>query len=265
MPDTLSAERISTGEATSDPSAVRAFFDGWSLYRKIVDENYLHHRSVGEALGRWLDTKPEGFSFLDLGCGDGAFSSGLLRDRPVTTYAGIDLSPVALDLARSNLQQLGVPCDLTEGDFLRDLDSVQGRFDVVYIGLSLHHLLRSEKARFLPLIREKVASGGALVIFDPVLNPGETRSVYMGRWVDHAQWSWKALSGEDLGRAVEHVTSSDHPEEISTLNRLALDAGFHAAEVLFIDRTDFYALMVFRSDDFVLGGQGDLPAGHGRL
>ena len=263
MPSVPPEDEMTVGMTVSDPAVVRAFFDGWSLYRRIVDEDYLCHRSVGEALGRWLDAREGGFSFLDLGCGDAGFSAALLAGRSVTAYSGMDLSPVALGLARANLEQLGAPFLLTEGDFQRDLSSVQGTFDVVYIGLSLHHLMRREKEGFFPLLREKVAPGGALLIFDPVLNPGESRDCYMGRWVDHAEWSWKALSGEDVSRAVEHVTTSDHPEEIATLNRFALSAGFHSAEVLFLDRTDFYALMVFRSDDFAprpsggLRGSGD--------
>jgi len=263
MPDTTFPEPMPGTAASSDPATVRAFFDGWSLYRRIVDEDYLYHRSVADALGGWLDGRTGGFSYLDLGCGDAAFSAAVLAGRSVTSYAGMDLSPVALGLARGSLERLGVPFLLTKGDFQRELSSVQGTFDVVYIGLSLHHLMRREKEDFFLHLREKIAPGGALLIFDPVLNPGESRDCYMGRWVDHAEWSWKALSGEEVSRAVEHVTTSDHPEEIATLNRFALSAGFHAAEVLFLDRTDFYALMVFRSDDFATRGSGGLRGGDG--
>lgn len=265
MADTTPPSPDATLAEASDPAKVRAFFDGWALYRRIVDEDYLCHRSVSEAMGGWLDARPSGFSFLDLGCGDASFSAALLTDRPVTAYAGMDLSPVALGLAQSSLECLGVPFLLTEGDFQRDLPSIQGTFDVVYIGLSLHHLMRREKEDFFHRLRDKVAPGGSLLIFDPVLNPGETRDGYMGRWVDYAEWSWKALSGEEVSRAVEHVTTSDHPEEIATLNRFALSAGFHAAEVLFLDRSDFYALMVFRSDDFAPRGSGGLRGGDGEV
>lgn len=244
-----------------DSSAVRAFFDGWSLYRRIVEEDYLYHRSVGGALGKWIGSWERGFSFLDLGCGDGSFAVNLLAKSRLQSYAGIDLSPVALGLADGNLRALGVPVDLREGDFQKDLDPLSGKFDVVYTGLSLHHLKRAEKEAFFGKVRDKVAPGGSFVIYDPILNPGETRDLYMGRWVDHAQWSWTALSGEDLGRAVDHVTSSDHPEEIATLNRFAHRSGFHSAQILFMDRTDFYALMVFRADDSAPRDPGDLPAG----
>ena len=226
--------------------AVREFFDGWNLYRRIVDHDYLHHRSVSGSLARWLDGREPGYSWLDLGCGDAAFSAELLAGRPLRSYTGVDLSSVALGLARKNLESLEVPVTLLEGDFTERLDRVSGAVDLVYIGLSLHHLLRREKERFFEAIHGRISRGGALIVYDPVLNPGETRNLYLGRWVDNARWSWNALTEGELDGAVGHVTSSDHPEEITTLNRFAISAGFQPAEILFMDRTNFYALMVFR-------------------
>ncbi|MEI7962784.1 MAG: class I SAM-dependent methyltransferase [Verrucomicrobiota bacterium] len=93
-----------------DPEAVVAFFNGWSLYRRIVDNDYLYHRSVKASLGEWLNEMESElgrpFSFLDLGCGDGLFSSEVLEGRSLSSYTGIDISPVALDLAARNTLQL---------------------------------------------------------------------------------------------------------------------------------------------------------------
>jgi len=232
-------------EEGRDSAAVQAFFNGWSLYRRIVDNDYLCHRSVRQALAAWLDGFGRPFSFLDLGCGDAEFSSGILKGRPLRSYTGIDLSPVALDLAAQNTRDLPFPCSLQAGDFLTSLSTLPEHYDIIYIGLSLHHLSRREKEFFFGALRRKLAPGGVLLVFDPVLTPGESRESYMGRWVDHAQWSWSALTVEEIEGAVEHVTTSDFPEEISTLNRMAVAAGFTPADVLFTDRTDFYALMAF--------------------
>jgi SAM-dependent methyltransferase len=230
-----------------DAEAVRDFFNGWTLYRRIVDNDYLYHRSVGDVFSRWLDRMDGPFNFLDLGCGDAEFSSGILSGRALRSYTGIDLSPVALELAHQNTASLGVPCNLIVGDFLLSLSALPEEYDLIYIGLSLHHLSRQEKEFFFGELRRKVSPGGSLLIFDPVLTPGEARASYLGRWSDHAQWSWNALTVEEVAGAVQHVTTSDFPEELSTLNRMAVAAGFHSAEVLFMDRTDFYALMVFQA------------------
>lgn len=234
-------------EQIHDAQSVRAFFDGWNLYRRIVESDYLYHHSVRDALNAWLDAFERPFSFLDLGCGDAEFGTGLLKGRAVLSYTGIDISPVALDLAAKNTRDFPASCSLQTGDFLTALSSLPESFDLIYIGLSLHHLKRGEKEIFFNELRRKLKSGGRLLIFDPVLKPGESRESYMRRWVDHAKHSWSALTGEEVAAAVEHVTSADHPEEISTLNRMASASGFRNAEILFADPTRFYALMVFRS------------------
>jgi SAM-dependent methyltransferase len=229
-----------------DAADVREFFNGWSLYRRIVDHDYLYHRSVREALSAWFDAFDRPFSFLDLGCGDAEFTSGLLKGRRLLSYTGLDLSPVALDLAAKNTVELAAPCNLQTGDFLTSLSTLPKCYDIIYIGLSLHHLPRREKEFFFGELQTKLAPGGVLLVFDPVLNPGESRESYMGRWVDYAEWSWKALSVEEIAGAVQHVTSSDFPEEVATLNRMAVGSGFRPAEILFMDHTDFYALMAFQ-------------------
>lgn len=230
-----------------DASSVRDFFNGWSLYRRIVDNDYLYHRSVREALSRWLDDLGRPFSFLDLGCGDADFSSGILRGRSLQSYTGIDLSPVALDLAHQKTSLLGVPCSLITGDFMTGLGRLPSRYDIIYIGLSLHHLQQREKEFFFGELRRKLNPGGVLLIFDPVLMPGESRESYMRRWVDHTRSSWNALTMDEVSEAVEHVTTSDFPEEIASLNGMAVGAGLKPAVVLFTDPTDFYALMAFHN------------------
>lgn len=236
---------ISPGPRNAE--AVRDFFNGWNLYRRIVEHDYLCHRSAREALASWLDGLERPFGFLDLGCGDASFGVEVLAGRTVTSYTGIDISPVALDLARGNTRTIRGPVTLIAGDFLTGIGSLPASYDVIYIGLSLHHLSRQEKEFFFGELRRRTAPGGSLLVYDPILSPGEVRDAFMGRWVDHAKWTWKSLTMEELDGAVEHVTTSDFPEEVGTLNRMAVAAGFHPAEILFTDRSDFYSLMEFRS------------------
>ena len=231
--------------ANRDPDSVREFFNGWALYRRIVDNDYLCHRSAKQALTQWLHQFGRPFSFLDLGCGDAAFSAEVLTGQAVTSYTGMDISPVALDLAAQNTQQIKAPCSLRVGDFLTEISALPEAYDIIYIGLSLHHLRQSEKETFLRELRRRLAPGGALVVYDPVLLPGETRDAYMIRWVDDAERNWSALSIKDVAEAVKHVTTSDFPEEIATLDSMAVSSGFQHSEILFTDPDRFYALMAF--------------------
>ena len=241
------ANNPTTTVVSHNAEAAKEFFNQWSLYRRVVENDYLYHRSVRESLKGWLDALDRPFSFLDLGCGDAAFSSELLEGRAVTSYTGMDLSPVALELAVENMRKIEAPVSLLQGDFMMEVASLPSAYDIIYIGLSLHHLLRREKEFFFEILRSKLAPHGYLLIFDPVLSPGEGRTTYIGRWVDHAQWTWRALNRDEIRGAVHHVTTSDFPEEIGTLNRMAISAGFKPARILFMDRTDFYALMAFQT------------------
>jgi SAM-dependent methyltransferase len=136
-------------QSSRDAEAVRDFFNGWNLYRRIVDNDYLYHRSVKASLGEWLNEMESElgrpFSFLDLGCGDGLFSSEVLEGRNLSSYTGMDISPVALDLAARNTLQLKAPCTLRAGDFMTEIASLPDTYDIIYIGLSLNHLPRVEK------------------------------------------------------------------------------------------------------------------------
>lgn len=225
-----------------DPAAVRAFFDQWAFYRKIVDRNYLKHREAMAALGGWMDRRLAApFSFLDMGCGDASFTTAVLAGRPVERYCGIDLSPVALDLARESTKALGVSVDFRCADFS---DGPDGRWDVIYVGLSFHHIAAIEaKREFLGRVRAALAPGGFFVFFEPARRNAEVRGDYLARWMEDVRRTWVDLSAEEVAAVERHVTQSDFPETIDDYRRLGAEAGFSASEIVFRDDQDFYAVI----------------------
>lgn len=71
----------------------------------------------------------EGFgSVLDLGTGTGAILISLLAERPGVRGTGVDLSPAALDVARTNAQMIGVEAEFAVSDWFA---AVTGRFDLI--------------------------------------------------------------------------------------------------------------------------------------
>ena len=89
----------------------------WSTYRQIVDHDLMEHRALSAELAKSLNSylqqrqaKAEAgaingnpnLAMVDLGCGDLALLAPLLRQLPLSSYPGLDLSPQALPLANKS-------------------------------------------------------------------------------------------------------------------------------------------------------------------
>ena len=139
----------------------------WQTYRKMVDNNYLFHR---EAYGRLrellLAEVARPFRFLDIACGDASATAGALAGTPIAHYAGIDLSIPALEIARSTLTTLSCPITLHHRDFCEALREWSEPADIVWIGLSLHHLHAREKCSVMRDVRRILRDDGILLIYE---------------------------------------------------------------------------------------------------
>lgn len=111
------------------------FLRGWRTYRKFLDLNYMFHCEVYACLrGVLIAEAPPGFRFLDVACGDAAASVTALAGTDIGSYAGIDISRPALDLAAVELAVLRCPVTLIEQDFAGALADWKDLVDVVWIG-----------------------------------------------------------------------------------------------------------------------------------
>lgn len=231
-------------ESRQDAERVRAFFDRWRLYRKVLTLDYLSHREAYAALGAALKSVRAPFSFLDLGAGDADCTTAMLRELPVASYEAVDLSGVALGLAEENAGRLSCPKRFTQADFAEYIagDSC-GTFDVIFIGLSLHHLPAADKAAFLPKLRSKLAEGGSFFFYEPIRNATESRADVMSRWWTHAQAAWIGLDSAELEEVREHIFEHDYPESLDAYETMARAGGFRDFEVLYVSPGDFYALV----------------------
>ena len=224
-------------------SEVRQFFAQWEIYQTLMERNYFSHREVGQILHERLRALPPGFSFMDLGAGDAAFSSRFLTGLPLGAYEAVDLAEPALERARIHCRLLPCPCRFTLGSFIEEIPRRQAEADVLYIGLSLHHLPRAQKEEFFPFLARALKPGGRLYFYEPVLRPGERREECLQRWWDMAQVQWTALDPERLRLAWDHVSGSDYPEEPAVWEQLGQAAGFSSAAHLYTEPQGFYALL----------------------
>ena len=133
--------------------AVHSFFSQWEIYRLCIGHNTLFHREVGEILRRELIARMQPLTFLDLACGDADLTAIALRGSKVGNYTGVDFSAPAVALAANKIAELEP-------------------FDVIYLGLSLHHLQRETKHEMMKNLKRATAPGGIFYLFEPVLHSG---------------------------------------------------------------------------------------------
>jgi ubiquinone/menaquinone biosynthesis C-methylase UbiE len=227
--------------------AVHTFFSQWDIYRLCIEHNTLFHREVGEMLRRELRARAEPFTFLDLACGDADLTAAALHGTKVSAYTGVDFSAPALALAANKIAQLACPRRLHEADFTEFLRSKDETFDVIYLGLSLHHLEREAKRVTMKHLRRATATGGTCYLFEPILHGGEGREGYVERWARAMAGPYDPFPAAARDALREHVTESERPESAEDYHSFAREAGFNRGEVLFTDSGNFYALFKFHT------------------
>ncbi len=241
----MASETNAPTASTADASTVALFQQDWKLYRKMVDNNFLFHREAYGRLHRLLvEDMPRPFRFLDIACGDASASIGALRETQIAHYHGIDFSGAALELAGKALRELNCKVKLEQRDFLDAFHGRTGSEDVVFIGLSLHHLRKPEKLSFMKQIRNSLAESGLFVIYENTSPDGEDRASWMKRW-DLQKPFWTAYSDDEWNAMAAHVHAADFPETDATWHALGRDAGFSSVRGLFAAPGDLFRMYCF--------------------
>ncbi|MER9832613.1 class I SAM-dependent methyltransferase [Mesorhizobium sp. M0134] len=205
-----------------------------AAYRKIVGENLMFHREVYGLLRNVLSQqmlKP--FRFLDIACGDAAASAAALKGTSVEHYYGIDLSAQSLELASEALKVLACPIELRCCDFVEAMSEWTVPVDVVWIGMSLHHLQPEGKARLMRDVHDALNRSGIFLIWEPTLLEGENRAEWLDRF-SACRVAFAAVTGDEFAAMESHMRLADFPEPAETWTAMGYQAGFANAEQLFI-------------------------------
>ncbi len=227
----------------ADASTVSVFQDSWRVYRKVVDNNYLFHREAYAALREELLPLPP-YRFLDIACGDATASAEALRGTRVSHYRGVDFSSEALRLASDTLGDIGCEVALEEGDFLDLLPDRQDVADVVWMGLSLHHLREADKLSFMQAVRADLSAGRTFLVYENSMQPGEDRVGWMRRW-DAQRPAWTTFTDAEWDTITDHVHAADYPESHDTWLQLGRDAGFSRSAHLLTTPTELFSVYRF--------------------
>jgi SAM-dependent methyltransferase len=221
------------------------FLEAWQVYRKMVDNDYLFHRDAYVCLHEVLaDEVDRPFRFLDVACGDAGMSVGALAGTRISHYTGIDISEQALAIAADNVKALGCQTKLRIADFAADLASWEDPLDIVWIGLSLHHLLAPGKLDVLRHIRRNLGDKGMLMIYEDTSMNGESREEWLGRW-DAQKPRWTAYTEDEWNFVTSHVHTSDFPETDETWRALGRESGFGVVRERYRSPTELLRLYSF--------------------
>ena len=140
---------------SADTSRQAAAFDA-------IGERYddaFPHKSGQIIATQWLvDRLPAGARVLDVGCGTGVPSAGMLAESGLEVV-GIDVSTAMLALARRN-----VPAGRFVAMDVLELDATLGEFDAVAAFFSLLMLRRADIPRVLRRVRAILRPGGVVAI-----------------------------------------------------------------------------------------------------
>jgi SAM-dependent methyltransferase len=230
-----------------DERAMDEFRHLWHVYAKAVDHDYFSHREVGRVLHRVLAGEVgRPFRFLDLACGDARTAVAALRDTPVAHYHGVDLSEPALELAREVVKDLPCPVELEQADFVAAMRDRREPADVVWIGLSLHHLRTAGKEDLMRAVRAAVGRDGWFLIYEPTSREGEDRPAFLDRFEAVYRPLCPALTADEWAAIVAHVRAADFPESPSGWAGLGRAAGFAGVRELFTDPAGLLTMFGFR-------------------
>lgn len=210
------------------------FTRSWSLYDLITEHNYMFHReiyrSVEDLLGERSDQGH--YRLLDLGCGNARYMAPCLKRVPPKIYEGVDLSEAALTEAREYLAELPGEVILTHGDLLEAVESADETWDVLFSGFAIHHLMPDEKARFFRAAARCLSQKGWLIMVDVVREENQDRESFLGGYLGFMREKWTQVPQDQLEEACTHVRDHDYPECLSTLARMAEEAGLHSTRLV---------------------------------
>ena len=148
---------------------------------------------------------------------------------------------MALDFAATKLQNL----ELINGETEEEIDRIQGRFDLIVAGYTIQHLDEKGKRALFVYLKERLYSGGLLVVYDVVHRQEEKRKEYLDRAVRHLETDWTIFTAEQLKSIRNHVRQADIPESWEGWRRIAQESGYDKIRFPYNDKNRLFGIGEF--------------------
>ncbi len=239
--------REQTGRAAGGRAVHIAFFErSWDTYHSIVAHDLMDHQALtsvsATALRAWLRNRPPaaqangtGLAMVDLGCGDLSALAPLLRELPLGSYTGMDLTASVLPRASATLGPVPYPTHWEHSDLLswaaagdqqRKTRHQQAEIDILHSAFAIHHLNDDDKEVFLRGARQRIAPNGLFLWADVFRRPGEAEAEANRRYCDRVFREWSPLSAEEKRQTTDHIQALDHPADRAAIQTVAEACGW---------------------------------------
>lgn len=225
------------------------FKNSWSLYDLITAHNYMYHQELYagvEGLLKQVYQDKRTYRLLDLGCGNARFLAPILKEYPPAVYEGVDLSEAALSEAKKYLVGLPTHTVFSHADLLQIVEATKQKWDIIFSGFALHHLMPAEKRRFFRAVSECLSANGQFILIDVVREDNQNRTEYLDGYLAFMRNKWTKLSADQLEEACTHVAEHDYPESLSVLKEMSREVGLSGMQVV-NHYTQHYTLIFSRA------------------
>lgn len=176
-------------------------------------------------LSSFVEDLPEDFTpenILDLGCGNGNVTSGLLKLFPEASYKLLDASHQMIYLCRKRFKGFTVEYITS---YFKDYKFRDNIYDLITAGFSLHHCDSGEKKMLFQSIYRSLKIGGVFGYSDLMIDKNkpehlkllkEWRTFVFKGFPDGEKWKW----------LMEHYDEFDKPDAYNDQVNWLKQAGF---------------------------------------
>lgn len=222
------------------------FQQQWSTYQKLVKENYMLHsqweKLTCAVFQKYYSTTP--FEMLDLGCGDALPILPCLKEQPLISYTGVDLSAPALQLAKLHLGAVSGVIELHECSMEAYLLNCKDSFDLIYSSYAIHHLHDDQKKHLLTQCHSLLKKEGRMIYIDIYREDLTTIDNYRSAYSTMVNNDWGILNDAEKTAITNHLNTCDFPVQFSILQDWLRQIGFEIQGG--IARDKFHMMMVLK-------------------
>jgi len=199
-----------------------------SQYTEAIRKIVPRYEEMLSTLFRYLPQDFTPLTVLELGCGTGNLTSGIVHLYPNSKLVAVDISGDILSECNNKLNNVSI--QYVQENFSK-LSFPEGSFDLIVSSIAIHHLVDNDKERLFQNVHRWLTQGGIFTFSDQFR--GETEDIYQKHidiWKNHAQKN--GVSREEWKTWMDHQDSHDYHSPIRRHLKWLEDCGFHKPDCL---------------------------------